>query len=108
MNPMKKVMVFSALIMAPIFIAVAIWLVPAVIHAQQFAVFSKVQDEKPAPTVAEVEKLMGRPANIEQSQSADQTISGEVYHYPSGSNDMKVTFINGTVFKAELVSGTKS
>ena len=45
---------------------------------------------------------MGRPASIEQSQSADQTISGSVYHYPSGSGDMKVTFINGTVFKAEL------
>jgi len=108
MNPMKKVMIFSALIMAPIVIAVVIWLVPTVIHAQQFAAFSKVQDEKHALTTTEVEKLMGRPASIEQSQSADQTITGSVYHYPIPEGDMKVTFINGTVFKAEFVSGAKS
>jgi hypothetical protein len=108
MSPMKKVMIFSALIMAPIVIALAIWLVLAVLMAEKAAwflsAFEKINESKPALTVAQVEQLMGHPASIEQSQSADQTVSGTVYHYPTypPGGDFKVIFINGVVFHTAL------
>jgi hypothetical protein len=104
MNPMKTVVIFSALIMAPIVIALAIWLGSAVLMAEKSAkflsAFEKIHETKPPLTVAQVELLMGRPASIEQSESADQTITGEVYHYPTypSGGDFQVIFVNGVVF----------
>jgi hypothetical protein len=108
MNPMKKVMIFSALITAPIVIALFIWLVPAIIDGQKWAAFSKVQDNKPRLSITEVENLMGHPDSIDQSESADQTVAGSVYHYHTHSRDMKVIFVNGIVFGTQFVPSTKS
>ena len=105
---MKKVMVFSALIMAPLVIGLAVYIFGAVANGEKWAAFSKIQDSNPPLTQVAVENLMGQPVSIEHSQSPDQTITGEVYHYPYHGDDMKVVFINGTVFKAEFVSGAKS
>ncbi len=76
--------------------------------AERTAAFSKVEDSNPPLSLAQVEQLMGQPARMEQSASLDQAVTGEVYHYPYRDSDMKVVFVNGTVFKAELVSGNKS
>ena len=117
MNPMKKVMIFSALIMAPIILALVIWLVPAVLTALKAAKFlsdfEKINETKPPLTVAQVEQLMGAPVRIDQSASADQAISGEVYHYPTyppggAAQDFQVIFVNGVVFHTALPASTKS
>ncbi len=108
MNPMKKVMIFSALIMAPLIIGLVIFLIHRAVDGNRKATFYEILNAKTPVTVAEVEKEMGAPVRIEHSQSVDQTITGEVYHYPYHGDDMKVVFINGTVFKAEFVSGAKS
>jgi hypothetical protein len=114
MNPMKKVMIFSALIMAPIVIALAIWLVPAVLTAEKSAkfmsAFEKIHETKPPLSIAQVEQLMGRPATIEQSETADQTITGTVYHYPypAHGQDFKVVFVNGVVFGTQFIPLAKS
>jgi hypothetical protein len=56
-------------------------------------------------TADQVEAIMGRPASIEQSETSDQTISGEVDHYPARypalGIDCRVIFVNHTVFKTE-------
>jgi hypothetical protein len=114
MNPMKKVMIFSALIMAPIVIALAIWLVSTVLIAEKSAkflsAFEKINETKPPLSIAQVEQLMGQPASIEQSESADQTVTGEVYHYPAypPGADFKVVFVNGVVFRTAIPAATKS
>jgi hypothetical protein len=117
MNPMKKVMIFSALIMAPIVIALAIWLVPAGITAYKaqwfMSAFEKINYSKPPLTKTQVEQLMGRPIRIEQSESADQTVTGAVYHYPISPpgrdvRDFQVIFVNGVVFHTAIPSPTKS
>ena len=63
---------------------------------------------KPGMTSGQVEALLGRPASIEQSETADQTISGEVDHYPAPNGEGRVIFVNHAVFKAEFVPGAKS
>ena len=67
---------------------------------------------KPGMTTDQVEAILGRPASIEQSETADQTLSGEVDHYPARfpapSGDCRVIFINHAVFKAEFLPGAKS
>ena len=114
MNPMKKVMIFSALIMTPIIVALAIWLVPAVLTAFSTAkflsAFETIHKTKPPLSIAQVEQLMGRPARIEQSESADQTVTGVVYHYPHPEHgqDFKVIFVNGVVFGTQFVPIAKS
>ena len=117
MSPMKKVMIFSALIMAPIVIAVAVWfglVVLTAFNAAKFLTdFQKIHETKPPLTVAQVEQLMGPPASIEQSESTDQTVTGEVYHYPVTApggqpQDFRVIFVNGVVFNTAIPSSTKS
>jgi hypothetical protein len=60
---------------------------------------------KPDMSADQVETIMGRPASIEQSETSDQTISGEVDHYPARfparGVDCRVIFVNHTVFKTE-------
>ncbi len=108
MTPMRKVMLFGALIMAPLVIALIIWLVITFVTAQKAASFlsayEKIHEAKPPLSVVQVEQLMGQPLRIEQSESADQTVSGQVYHYatyPSGG-DFQVIFVNGVVFHTAL------
>ena len=112
MTPMKKVMIFSALIFAPIVIALAVWLGSAVLTAERSAkfmsAFETIHETKPPLSIAQVEQLMGRPASIEHSESSDQTITGEVYHYPTypSGGDFQVVFINGVVFRTALPNYT--
>ncbi len=68
----------------------------------------KMAQIKPAMNTDQVEVILGRPATIDQSETADQTISGEVYHYPTSKGEGRVVFVNHAVFKAEFVSGAKS
>ena len=62
---------------------------------------------KPAMSTGQVEAILGRPASIEQSETADQTLSGEVDHYPASNGEGRVIFVNHAVFKAEFVPGVK-
>lgn len=103
----RKTIQFLALVALPL-IALGIYIFGIVADGEKAALFSKVQDNKPPLTQAQVEELLGRPASIDQSQSADQTITGEVYHYPYHNRDMKVVFVNGVVFSTQFVPGAKS
>jgi len=102
-----EVKIFLAFVAIPL-IALGVYVLGIVADGQRAALFSKIEDNKPPLTQAQVEEMLGRPARIEQSQSADQTVTGEVYHYPYHDEDMKVVFVNHTVFKAEFVSEAKS
>jgi hypothetical protein len=108
MNPMKKIMIFSALITAPIVLAVVIWLASSVLLAFKAAKFmsdfQKINETKPPLSIAQVEQLMGPPISIEQSETADQTITGAVYHYPTypPGGDFKVIFVNGVVLNTAI------
>jgi hypothetical protein len=117
MSPMKKIAIFSALMMMPLVIAVVIWLGLAVLTAFNAAKFltdfQKINETKPPLTIAQVEQLMGPPASIEQSGSADQTVTGEVYHYPTHPpggevQDFRVIFVNGVVFHTAISPYIKS
>ena len=55
---------------------------------------------------AEVEKILGRPAHIDQSETTG--LRGEVYDYPGVNGEGRVIILNDTVFKAEFVPGGKS
>ncbi len=68
----------------------------------------KIAQVKPAMTSAEVETILGRPATIEQSETSDQTVNGEVDHYPASNGEGRVVYVNHTVFKAEFVPNGKS
>jgi len=69
---------------------------------------AKMAQVKPAMKAAEVETILGRPARIEQSETADQTLNGEVDHYPAPNGEGRVIFVNHAVFKSEFVPGAKS
>ena len=56
-------------------------------------------------TANQVEAIMGRPAHIEASETADQNLSGEVDHYPTSQGDDQVVFVNHSVFKTQLIAG---
>jgi hypothetical protein len=95
-------------LVAVLLVAFGIYVFGIIADGQKAALFSKVEANQPALTQAQVEELLGRPAHIEQSQSADQTLTGAVYHYPYHDRDMKVIFVNGLVFGTQFPSGAKS
>ncbi|HEX4139252.1 MAG TPA: outer membrane protein assembly factor BamE [Candidatus Methylacidiphilales bacterium] len=68
----------------------------------------KMSQVKPGMTPDQVQALLGRPASIEQSETDDKTISGEVDHYPASGGEGRVVIVNHTVFHAEFVPGAKS
>lgn len=68
----------------------------------------KMGQVKPGMTPDQAQALLGRPASIEQSETEDQTISGEVDHYPTPNGEGRVVIVNHTVFHAEFVPGGKS
>jgi hypothetical protein len=72
------------------------------------ATADKINQVKPGMTSAQVEAILGRPASIEQSETSDQTLTGEVDHYPGSGTEGRVVFVNGVVFKAEFIPTTKS
>ena len=101
MISMKKIVIFPALIITSMIIALAIWLVPAVLKAEKSAKFLssfvKINEAKPPLSIAQVEQIMGRPLRIEHAESTG--ISGDVYHYPTYplGGDFQVVFVNGVV-----------
>ena len=68
----------------------------------------KMGQVKPGMTPDQVQTLLGHPASIEQSETDDKTINGEVDHYPAANGEGRVVFVNHTVFHAEFVPGAKS
>jgi len=68
----------------------------------------KIAQVKPGMTTDQVQALLGSPSSIEQSQTDDQTVSGEVDHYPGRGGEGRVVIVNHTVFHAEFVPGAKS
>jgi hypothetical protein len=52
---------------------------------------------------ADVEKILGRPAHIDQSETTG--LRGEVYDYPGSNGEGRVIILNDLVFKAEFVPG---
>jgi hypothetical protein len=68
----------------------------------------KISPIKPAMNQDQVEAILGRPARIDQSETADQTLNGEVDYYPASNGEGRVIFVNHAVFKAEFVPGAKS
>jgi hypothetical protein len=112
MNAMKKAMIFSALIMAPIVIALAIWLGSVVLMAEKSAkfltAFEQIHETKPPLSIARVEQIMGQPLRIEHAESTG--IVGDVYHYPTypPGGDFQVIFVNGVVFNTAIPTPSKS
>ena len=106
MNPWRKIALFGTAIIAPLALAVAIWLGFAInevfANLRFMHGFESITYAKTPLTVAQVEDLMGKPASIEESQSTDQTVSGMVYHYPGHGADFKIVFVNGVVFHSEM------
>jgi hypothetical protein len=68
----------------------------------------KMSQVKTGMTPDQVQALLGKPASIEQSETADQTLSGEVDHYPARNGEGRVVIVNHTVFHAEFVPGSTS
>ncbi len=69
---------------------------------------SKMGLVKPGMKADEVETILGHPARIDEAQTDDQTIAGQVYHYSTPSGECQVVFVNGAVLKAEFLAATKS
>jgi hypothetical protein len=68
----------------------------------------KMAQIKPAMNQEQVQAILGQPARIEQSETVDQNLSGEVDHYPASNGEGRVVFVNHAVFKAEFVPQTKA
>lgn len=108
MNPMQKVALFGAAAMALPVLAAAWFIVHGVLDHMRVAAFNEIGNARPAMQQADVEKLLGPPAHIDETASTDQAITGAVYHYPHDGGDMQVIFINGTVFKTQFSPASKS
>jgi hypothetical protein len=98
---MKRILIFTILIALAVVVCIPIFHTWS--NAATRAKFLRIRDGNPAMTIDQVEVLLGRPASIEQSETADQTISGEAYQYPIADGEMKIVFVNGVVFHAEFV-----
>jgi hypothetical protein len=62
----------------------------------------KMAEIKPGMKPEQVEAILGRPATIDQSETSDQTMSGEVDHYPAPNGEGRVVIVNHVVFKSEF------
>ena len=69
---------------------------------------SKMGLVKPGMKTDQVVALLGSPTRIDETQTADQTLTGEVYHYATPAGDGRIVFVNGIVFSANILSGAKS
>jgi hypothetical protein len=63
---------------------------------------------KPGMSVTQVEALLGSPTHIDESQTTDQTLTGQVYHYSTPAGEGRIVFVNGIVFSSTLLTGAKS
>ena len=69
---------------------------------------SKLGLIKPGMKVNQVEALLGSPTHIDETQTSDQTITGQVYHYSTPAGEGRVVFMNGIVFSTTILPGAKS
>jgi hypothetical protein len=69
---------------------------------------SKLGLIKPGMKANQVETILGQPARIDEAQTNDQTVTGQVYHYSTPSGECRVVFVNGVVLKAEFLAEIKS
>jgi hypothetical protein len=69
---------------------------------------SKMALIKPGMKITQVEALLGTPTHIDETQTADQTLSGKVYHYSTPAGEGRVVFVNGSVFSSTILNGAKS
>jgi len=70
------------------------------------ALDSKMGKIKPGMTPDEVKTLLGQPTRIDHSETAGA--QGDVYLYPTSGGEGRVVFFNSSVFKIEIVPGTKT
>jgi len=64
--------------------------------------FDAIRDANPPMSTEQVEKSLGRPTHVDSSETTG--ITGLVYHYPYLSGEMRLVFINGTLFHAESIA----
>jgi hypothetical protein len=69
---------------------------------------SKLGLIKPGMKADQVQALLGSPNRIDETQTEDQTVTGQVYHYTTPAGDGRVVFVNGIVFSATILPATKS
>ena len=69
---------------------------------------SKMALIKTGMKVAQVEALLGSPTHIDESQTADQTLTSQVYRYSTPAGEGRVVFVNGIVFSSTFLNGAKS
>jgi hypothetical protein len=69
---------------------------------------SKLGLIKPGMKVDQVLALLGNPTRIDETQTEDQTLTGQVYHYATPGGEGRIVFVNGTVFSATILPATKT
>lgn len=69
---------------------------------------AKIAQVTPGMKAEQVERILGRPARIDQAETPDQTLSGEVDYYPAPNGEGRVVIVNHAVFKADFVPGARS
>ncbi len=69
---------------------------------------SKLGLIKPGMKPDQVQALLGKPTRIDETQTADETLTGQVYYYATPAGEGRVVFVNGIVFSSGILSGTKS
>jgi hypothetical protein len=69
---------------------------------------SKLGLIKPGMKVDQVLALLGNPTRIDETQTEDQTLTGQVYHYATPAGEGRIVFVNGTVFSATILPATKT
>jgi hypothetical protein len=69
---------------------------------------SKLGLIKPGMKADQVQALLGNPTRIDETQTDDQTVTGQVYHYATPAGEGCIVFVNGVVFSATILPGNKS
>ncbi len=103
---MKKITLGFLLVGVMTILAIGYWALGIFSEGVTAGTFSKIQDSKPPLTTDEVVNLLGQPSHIDESESTG--VKGEVYYYPWHKSEMKIVFVNGTVFHAEYTPDKKS
>ena len=101
----KTVLRLLALSAVPV-LAIGYWTYGIISEGQTVAAFSKIQDSRSPLSTNDVVRLLGQPSHIDESETTG--LSGQVYYYPWHNNEMKIVFVNGTVFHAEYTSRKQS
>jgi len=62
---------------------------------------SQLTQVTPGMKTDQVQKILGQPTRIDQSEITG--LSGQVYHYVSSAGDGQVVFVNDAVFETNFV-----